>query len=203
MLPPSQPRHYALATLGLLGLGLLATLLDPWAYAHLAVPGIYDQGWGRIIRNIGYLPFWLLAALALYLSSQSAWTRRGALLLALSPTLAGAVGEILKLLIRRGRPLANNGLYVFRPYTDRPFSTRDFGMPSGDVVVAFAACVVLSYLWPRARWLWMGLALACAFGRVMVGAHFLSDVTVAAIVGWASAAVLSRLLPLPDHSAAT
>jgi undecaprenyl-diphosphatase len=172
-------------------------MADPWTYTHLSFRGIYDQGWGRIIRSIGYLPFWLLAGLAVYLSTRDAWARRAALLLVVSPTLAGALGQILKLLIRRGRPLANEGLYAFRPFADRPFYTRDFGMPSGDVIVAFAACAILAHLWPRARVLWYTLAFSCAVARILVGAHFLSDVTVAAIFGWATALWLCRRLPLP------
>ncbi len=197
MHPPPFRSRLVLAFLGLLVATGLATLADPWAYAHLSFHGIYDQGWGRIIRTTGYLPFWFLVALAIYLSSSSAWARRAALLLALSPTIAGAVGEVLKLLIRRGRPLANGGQYVFRAYTDRPFYSRDFGMPSGDVIVAFAACAVLACLWPRARILWYALALSCAIGRVLVGAHFLSDVTAAAILGWATTEVLRQRIALP------
>lgn len=192
----SRVRLSSRALIGLAAIIVLASLADCWAFSHLTFRAIYDQGWGRIIRTTGYLPFWFLAALALYLSSTSRWARRGALLLALSPTLAGAVGQVLKLLIRRGRPLANEGAYVFRPFTDRPFYTRDFGMPSGDVIVAFAACAVLAHLWPRARPLWFAMAVLCALGRVLVGAHFLSDVTVAAILGWLTTMFLIRMIPV-------
>jgi undecaprenyl-diphosphatase len=198
----SKPRPVHIA-LGLLALVALVTLADPWAYTYLSFRGIYDQGWGRIVRTTGYLPFWLLAGLALFLSSRSAWAQRAALLLAGAPTAAGALGQVLKLLIRRGRPLANEGQYVFRAFTDRPFYSRDFGMPSGDVIVAFAAFAILARLWPRARILWYGLGLCCALGRVLVGAHFLSDVVVAAVLGWATAWVAVRLLPLPPSRGAT
>lgn len=201
-LMPATPwlsRQSVFGLVGLVTLIILSSAADSWAFQHLTFPTIYDQGWGRIIRTTGYLPFWLLAALALYLSSASAWARRGALLLALSPTLAGAAGQVVKLLVRRGRPLVNDGLYVFRGFGDRPFYSRDFGMPSGDVIVAFAACAVLANLWPRARLLWYGLALTCALGRVMVGAHFLSDVTVAAILGVLTTTLLCRRFPSPPQ----
>ena len=51
---------------------------------------------------------------------------------------------------------------------------------------------MLARLYPRARWLWYALAAGCALTRVLARAHFLSDVTLAAIIGWAVAALLWR-----------
>lgn len=196
--PPASPayraRWWLLAAVVCVA---LATVADPWAYTHLAWRGVYDQNAGRMVRSIGFLPFWIIAGIALWLSSRSRWGRHAGLLLMASPTLAGAIGQVLKLLVRRGRPLAHDGLYVFRDFTERPFYTRDFGMPSGDVVVAFAACAVLARLWPGGRPIWYALAVACALGRIFVGAHFLSDVTVAALLGWLVAAALWRRFPPP------
>lgn len=183
--------------LGAVALITLASLADPWAYSHLSWRGVYDETLGRMVRVFGFLPFWLLAGAALWLSNRSRWGRHAGLLLIVSPTVAGAIGQVIKLVVRRGRPLANDGLYVFRAWADRPFYSRDFGMPSGDVIVAFAACAVLARLWPGARVIWYTLAVACALGRIFVGAHFLSDVTVAALLGWLVTAALWQRYPLP------
>jgi membrane-associated phospholipid phosphatase len=163
----------------------LATLADPVAYRHLSYPHVYAHDWGRLLRTLGYLPFWLLAGAAFYRAAHTPGHRRSALLLLAAPTASGALSEVLKFLIRRARPTAADGAYVFLSFTDHPFVTRHFGMPSGDATVAFAACAVLARVWPEARILWYALAAACALARVVTHAHFLSDVTAAALLGWA------------------
>jgi membrane-associated phospholipid phosphatase len=51
---------------------------------------------------------------------------------------------------------------------------------------------MLAHLFPRARWLWYALAAGCALTRVLARAHFVSDVTLSAVIGWAVAAVVWR-----------
>jgi membrane-associated phospholipid phosphatase len=54
---------------------------------------------------------------------------------------------------------------------------------------------MLAWLFPRGRPVWFALGVACAYSRVAAGAHFLSDVTVAAVLGLATAALLWRRFP--------
>jgi membrane-associated phospholipid phosphatase len=187
-----RPRRILLLCLAAAGLILAACLGDSWTFAHLSVPRVYDQGWGRLLRTLGYLPLWLLVGLAFHRSTTTPVGRRHAWLLMVAPTLSGALSEVLKLLIRRERPGPNAGAYVFRSFSDRPFSTSGLGMPSGDAIVAITACVILARAWPRARFIWYALAVACALARVVSRAHFLSDVTVAGILGWSVAEILWR-----------
>jgi undecaprenyl-diphosphatase len=192
--------------LSALGLLLIASLADSWAYTYLTLPRVYEQNWGRLLRVIGWLPFWLLAGAALYRSATTPGGRRQALILMGAPTLSGAMSELLKLLIRRERPGATAGAYVFRSFAEHTFSTARLGMPSGDATVAFAACLVLARVWPRARGIWYGLAIGCALARVLSRAHFLSDVTAAAILGSVVADALWRRYafsasPEPDATA--
>lgn len=182
---------------------VIASLADPWAYTYLNFPGVYEQNWGRLLRIIGYLPFWLLAAIAFYRIGTSATPRRQALLLVAAPALSGALSELLKLLIRRERPRDTAGAYLFRPFVEHPFSTGPLGMPSGDATVAFAAAVILARLWPRARGIWYGLAVGCALARVAARAHFLSDVTVGALLGYATGAYLWHRFAVPVVSEST
>jgi membrane-associated phospholipid phosphatase len=198
-----DPAHLTRARRGLLfGLGataliLAASLADSWAFAHLTLPRVNDQDWGRLLRSMGFLPLWLLAGVAFYRSTTTPSGQRHAVLLMAAPTLSGALGEVLKLLIRRERPGLNAGAYVFRDFVDRPFSTAGLGMPSGHAIVAFGACAILARLWPRARVIWYGLAVGCALTRVLARAHFLSDVTVAGVAGWTVAALLWHRYALP------
>ncbi|HMI57317.1 MAG TPA: hypothetical protein VK511_04675, partial [Gemmatimonadaceae bacterium] len=75
----------------------LSMLADGWVAEHVRYGRVYETDWGRMLRNFGYLPFWLLAAIALALNDRQSrdWWRRGALL-AGAPTAAGIVGELLK-----------------------------------------------------------------------------------------------------------
>jgi membrane-associated phospholipid phosphatase len=174
--------------------------LDRWAFATLVSPGIYDKDLGRLLRVVGFLPTWGLAALAIGLHDRGpvpavrlpwrGWRRAATVVLA--PLAAGAAAELLKLLLRRERPLDHAGAYVFRPWSDRPFSTAGLGLPSSHTLVAFGAAAALGALYPRTRWVWYTLAAGCGLSRVLAQAHFLSDVVVAAVVGSAIGAALGR-----------
>jgi membrane-associated phospholipid phosphatase len=169
---------------------IIAQLADHWIFHHFAYPGIYERCWGHLLRVAGYVPTWALVALALFLHD---WvprvrrtlreaSRRG-LLLFWSAALGGAIAELLKLAFRRERPGLTDGAHVFRSWSDQPFSTAQLGLPSSEAAVAFAAAAALARLFPEAIVLWYGLALGCALTRVASGAHFMSDVVLAALVG--------------------
>jgi undecaprenyl-diphosphatase len=64
-------------------------------------------------------------------------------------------------------------------------------MPSGHATTAYAAAVAIGAVWPRARvpmWIFAGVI---ALSRVVITAHYVSDVIAAAFVG-AFGAVLVR-----------
>jgi membrane-associated phospholipid phosphatase len=178
---------------------VVAQLTDQWTFHHFVYAGVYDRGWGRMLRGAGYVPLWGLVALAFVLHD---WvprarqtlrraSRRG-LLLFWSPAVAGAAAELLKLAFRRERPGLTDGAHVFRPWSDRPFSTAELGLPSSEAAVAFAAAAVLARLFPEARVLWYGVALGCALARVAARAHFMSDIIFATLVGYVVTLILWR-----------
>lgn len=179
-----------------IGAIVIAHLLDPWVYHHIRIADIYDKDWGRALRVLGFLPLWLVAALALGLHDRPERGSRRAWLLAGAATSAGIAAEILKLLLRRLRPYAADGAYVFRPFTERPLSTGGIALPSSHAMVAFGAAAVLARMFPRARWVWWITAWGCALSRVAAGAHFLSDVVVAGVAAWLVVALLWRAFPL-------
>jgi membrane-associated phospholipid phosphatase len=173
---------------------VLAHVLDGPVFRAIRIERIHDQDLGRMFRVMGFLPLWLFAGAALMLHERprlrQAWRSRGGLLIA-GATLGGIAAELLKLVVRRLRP-GELGEYVFRPYTERPFSTGGLGLPSSHALVAFGAAAILSRMFPRAWLVWWLLAWGCAFTRVAAGAHFFSDVVAAAIVGWAIGALVWR-----------
>ncbi len=184
--------------LGLAAVAIIAALLlDPWARATLVRPRIYDGDFGRLLRVMGYVPTWLLAALALWLHDRAAARGgRRAAWLALAPIATGAAAELLKLIFRRERPGAIGADYVFRAFDDRLWSTSGLGLPSSHTMVAFGAAAALARIFPDGRWVWYALATGCALSRVLAEAHWLSDVTVGAVVAiWMVAFAWSRRTP--------
>lgn len=164
----------------------LAHALDPIAFAYLRIDNVYGEDWGRMLRVMGFVPLWIAAGAALMLHERTPVRRlarsRGGLIIAGS-IVGGIAAELSKLVVRRLRP-GELGDYIFRPFTERPLSTGGLGMPSSHALVAFGAAAVLSRIYPRARIIWWGLAWGCGLSRVAAGAHFLSDVVAAAVIGW-------------------
>ena len=180
---------------------VLATLIDKDVYDHFAKrPWVLLTDRDQMFRIMGYLPFWLLASVALLLVDWAGLGRRGgvvlrrAAMLAMTAAISGLLSEVLKVLIRRERPRLHDGEYFFRPWSDRTFEAAGLGMPSGHVSVAAAAACALCLLWPRAAPIWLLAAVGCAYGRVATGAHFVSDVWLAVVLGVVVAAVMWRWL---------
>ncbi len=162
-------------------------LRDRWVYDHWYTPDLYDRDWARLLREIGWYPTWVIAALAVWLTQRrdhAARAKWNAAYLLASPAVAGITCEVLKLLIRRERPEINAGDYGFRSWSDEPFSTAGLATPSSHTMVAFGAATALARLFPGAGVVWYSLAAGCAATRVLAHAHFLSDVTLGALLGW-------------------
>ncbi len=163
-------------------------LLDQWAYHHAYVKNVYDQDWARMLRIVGFWPTWLAIALAIFLEQRASAptvARRNFWLITGSPAVGGLLCEVMKLLIRRERPESGDGEWVFRAWDDRTWSTAGLATPSSHTMVAFAGATLLARLYPRARWLFYALAWGCAATRVLSHAHYVSDVTFGALLGWA------------------
>jgi undecaprenyl-diphosphatase len=100
--------------------------------------------------------------------------------------LSGIAADILKPIVGRGRPTLwlHHNIYGFLPFTKLGFLWN--GMPSGHSTTVFALAFCLSYLYPRLRVIWFAYALLLAGSRIMVDAHYLSDVFAGAVLGWAT-----------------
>lgn len=172
---------------------IAAHLLDVWAWAHVRDPRVYERDWGRMLRSAGYLPTWLIVAVALAAHDRgtAGWRWRGGLMV-LVPTASGALAEVLKLVFRRLRPGETSPEYVFRSFTENFWSNKGLGMPSSHMMVAMGAAVVLARLFPRVWWMWYLIAIGCGVTRVLAGAHYASDVAVAAVLAYIMGDVLTR-----------
>lgn len=175
-------------------LSLLATLLDHSVYQSIVYARVYETDWGRALRMVGYWPTWIIVSIALWLDGRPPLGPWRAQVLALAVTVAGIGDEVLKLLIRRERPNAHDGMSVFRPFTQHPFSSAGLSTPSSHAVLAFAAAATMARLFPRSTWMWYLLAAGCAVTRLLARAHFFSDVVSGAFVGAGAAYIIAAIM---------
>jgi membrane-associated phospholipid phosphatase len=106
--------------------------------------------------------------------------RLGFLFLAIG--LPGLCFAAVKRLIGRARPLVEGGAdpFIYRPLG---WNVEYASLPSGHATDAFAAAMAIGALWPRARpFLWT-YAAVIALSRVVLTAHFPSDVVLGAMIG--------------------
>ncbi|SRR5579871_251697 len=101
--------------------------------------------------------------------------------------LPGLVSTVVKRWIGRVRP-SDAGPFAYEPFSWRP---EYASFPSGHATTAFAALVAFGVICPRLRPILWVYALLIAASRVVVSAHYLSDVTAGAAFG-AFSAVLVR-----------
>jgi undecaprenyl-diphosphatase len=145
--------------------------LVPIALALIALALLASPGLPRISQR-------LLAALAV---------RLGFLFLAIG--LPGLVFTIVKRLIGRARPLVEGSAdpFLYRPLS---WNVEYASLPSGHSTDAFAAAMAVGALWPRARPVMWTYAVVIALSRVVLTAHFPSDVVAGAVVGVVGALIV-------------
>ncbi len=93
--------------------------------------------------------------------------------------LPGLVNTIVKRWIGRERP-SLHGPFAYVPFSWRP---EFASFPSGHTTTAFAALVAIGSVYPRLRPLLWTYALLIAASRVVVTAHYPSDVLAGAATG--------------------
>lgn len=103
---------------------------------------------------------------------------------------SGLITDTIKPLLGRARPVAmlREQAYGFYPFVFSPIKNS---MPSGHATTAAALAVSLSILFPRGRPAWIALGVYFAISRVVVNAHYLSDIVAGAAVGALTTLVLS------------
>lgn len=121
-------------------------------------------------------------ALAGWWADRARW-RLGGRWLVGTVLLGGFWCQVLKHLVGRPRPngFLDHGWVL--PCGPTCAASWD-SLPSGHTVTMFAAVPLLEAILPRAGSLWRILAWAVAAGRVLGTAHYLSDVLLAAALGW-------------------
>jgi membrane-associated phospholipid phosphatase len=144
--------------------GRAGWLLVPIAFILLAVAALAAPALPRMTHLV-------LAALAV---------RLGFVFAAIS--VPGLVVTIVKRLIGRARPFVGGAAdpFLYLPFGWRP----DYAsLPSGHTTNVFAALIAVSLVWPRLRAIMLAYALIIAASRVIILAHYPSDVVAGAVVG--------------------
>jgi undecaprenyl-diphosphatase len=123
-----------------------------------------------------------------------AWTRIFLAML-LAMLLAGVTGTVIKRSVPRARP----SVHAETRWGGPRFSSKYHSFPSGHVGASTAFFGVLIIARRRIGLACLPIPLLIAISRMYVGAHYLSDVVCAAILGASCAVIVSRCLILPDH----
>lgn len=129
----------------------------------------------------------LLAVVTVASSARIVWMARGVLaalavrlgFLFIAVGLPGLFDTVIKRLIGRARP-SDLGPFSYHPFAWEP---KFASLPSGHSTTAFAALVAFGVLYPRWRPLLWAYALAIAASRIIVSAHYPSDVLAGAVFG--------------------
>jgi membrane-associated phospholipid phosphatase len=161
-----------------------------------AYTDIAKSKWYLILSGIGILLCAIVVrirSVQLHLREKISRLGRVLLFFFACAALSGIVADIIKPILGRARPvlLEREGLYGFHPFT---FQATWNSMPSGHTTTAFVIAAVLTFLLPRGKILWFLFALAIAASRVMVNAHYLSDVLAGAAVGILSFVLLRSVI---------
>lgn len=100
----------------------------------------------------------------------------------LAVAVSGLANDLIKVLVGRSRPglLISRGIYDFKPFTMKYFYAS---FPSGHSDTIASLCYGLYLVLGRFKYALLIAALAVMTSRVVVGAHFPSDVLFGAYLG--------------------
>jgi undecaprenyl-diphosphatase len=136
----------------------------------------------------------LLLALAWHRGDQQ-WTRIFLAML-LAMMLAGVAGTVIKRTVPRARPSVQTETRWGGPR----FSSKYHSFPSGHVGASTAFFGVLLITRRRVGLASLPIPILIGFSRMYLGAHYLSDVVCAAVLGILSALVVVRFVSRPTRS---
>jgi membrane-associated phospholipid phosphatase len=189
----------------LIGIALAAAAVGAAFYFDQTVWIFLKQHQNRSLHNFmlnvsrfGDWP-WHVALGLLLLGT--AWIRgsrkwsRVFLAMLIAMALAGIAGQVIKRTIPRARPSVHSDARWGGPR----FTTKFHSFPSGHVGASTAFFGVLIIARRRVGLACLPIPILIGFSRMYVGAHYLSDVVCAAILGFLCAAVVCRLLLPNEH----
>jgi membrane-associated phospholipid phosphatase len=106
----------------------------------------------------------------------------------LAMAIAGIAGHVIKRIVPRARPSVKSELRWGGPR----FSTKYHAFPSGHVAASTAFFGVLIFARRRIGLACLPIPILIGFSRMYIGAHYLSDVICAAVLGILCALLMSH-----------
>ena len=148
----------------------------------------------NLMRNVSRFGDWpahvvlglLLVGIAWWRGSKR-WTRIFLSML-LAMAIAGVAGHVIKRTVPRARPSVKLELRWGGPR----FSTKYHSFPSGHVGASTAFFGILIFARRRIGLACLSIPILIGFSRMYIGAHYLSDVVCAAVLGFFCAAIIAR-----------
>lgn len=141
--------------------------------------GLWLEEAGRSHWVLGYC---LIVSLLAWRSMRSVAHKHVALFA--SVALSGIAANIIKVIACRSRPplLIEQGITQWHLFGfQMEYIWNSF--PSGHATTGLAIAISGSAAYPRLKWLFWSVGLAIVFGRLMLNAHYLSDVIAGGILG--------------------
>ena len=153
-------------------------------YCHTLNRSIIDAA--EVITALGITKWYLIASAVLFVFFRFLWRQKlqamRSLFVFASLSVAGILLHIIKWLAGRNRPinLFDHGYYGFN-FFGTGYETTSF--PSGHAQTIFTFATALSLIFPRFSIPLFFVALMVGLSRVILTAHYLSDVIAGAAVG--------------------
>lgn len=107
--------------------------------------------------------------------------------------LPSLVATLLKRIIGRARPMEWTAAapLSFAPFNWDAYTYQSF--PSGHSTTAFSLALTVAFLWPRSFWPMLGFAALVAISRIILGQHYITDITAGAVLGTLGAFAVRNL----------
>jgi membrane-associated phospholipid phosphatase len=159
----------------------------------------------NFMRNVSRFGDWPSHVVLGLLLLGTAWIRgsrkwsRVFLAMLIAMALAGVAGNVIKRTFPRPRPSVHTAIRWGGPH----FSTKYHSFPSGHVGASTAFFGVLFLVRRRIGLACFAIPVLIGFSRMYIGAHYLSDVVCAAILGFVCALIVACLLLKQQRTANT
>jgi undecaprenyl-diphosphatase len=197
---PTTARDWRLFLCAWLVAMALALCVDRFVASHFA-PDFFAMKVNMVARTIehGGQPWFLLLVVVVVAIVHTRRLRAPAFVFT-SSLLGAVLGNLLKWMVGRTRPVADMQVDI-RPFDFDFFRGGLHGLghqhnlcfPSGHAIQVFSLAACLSLLFPRAWYVWHGLALVVMLERVVELAHYPSDIVGGILVGAVSFLVAVKL----------
>jgi undecaprenyl-diphosphatase len=194
---------YSAVLYWLIGIAIAATAIAASFYFDESVRDFMVQHQNPAMRSfmryVSLLGDWPLHAAVGLILLGFAW-RRGSqewtrifLAMLLAMMLAGLTGTAIKRSVPRARP----SVHTETRWGGPRFSSKYHSFPSGHVGASTAFFGVLVFARRRVGLACLSIPILIGFSRMYIGAHYLSDVICAAVLGTVCAFVVAYFLLLP------